>query len=42
MIAQGIAARVAVGASAGQDVGNLDEEVRKLAGEGFVILDQEG
>jgi aminoglycoside phosphotransferase (APT) family kinase protein len=34
VIAQGIAARVAAGSMAGQDFGNLDEEVLKIAEEG--------
>ena len=42
VIAEGIAARVAVGAMAGQDFGNLDEEVLKIAEEGLIRLDQEG
>jgi len=42
VIAQGIAARVAVGAMAGQDFGNLDDEVLKIAEEGLIRLEQEG
>jgi len=42
VIAQGIAARVAAGAMAGQDFGNLDQEVLKIAEEGLIRLDQEG
>jgi len=41
VIAQGIAARVAVGAMAGQDFGNLDQEVLKIAEEGLIILERE-
>lgn len=41
VIAQGIAARVAVGAMAGQDFGNLDEEVLKIAEEGLIRLERE-
>ena len=41
VIAQGIAARVAVGAMAGQDFGNLDQEVLKIAEEGLIRLGQE-
>jgi aminoglycoside phosphotransferase (APT) family kinase protein len=39
VIAQGIAARVARGAMAGQDFGDLDEEVRRIAAEGLAALD---
>ena len=42
VIAQGIAARVAVGAMAGQDFGNLDQDVVKIAEEGLVKLAQAG
>jgi len=42
VIAQGIAARVAVGAMAGQDFGNLDDEVLKTAEEGLIRLEQKG
>jgi aminoglycoside phosphotransferase (APT) family kinase protein len=42
VIAQGIAARVAVDAMAGQDFGNLDDEVLKIAEEGLNRLEQEG
>jgi aminoglycoside phosphotransferase (APT) family kinase protein len=42
VIAQGIAARVAVGAMAGQDFGNLDKEVLKIAEEALIRLEQEG
>lgn len=42
IIAQGIASRVAVGAMAGQDFGNLDEEVLKIAEEGLIRLEQRG
>ncbi len=41
-IAQGIAARVAAGAMAGQDFGDLDDEVRRIAEAGLTRLDQEG
>jgi len=42
VIAQGIASRVAVGAMAGQDFGNLDKEVLKIAEEGLNRLEQKG
>ena len=42
VIAQGIAARVAVGAMAGQDFGNLDQEVVKIAEEGLIRLERAG
>lgn len=42
VIAQGIAARVAGGAMAGQDFGNLDGEVLKIAEEGLIRLEQKG
>ncbi len=38
IIAQGVAARVAAGAMAGQDFGDLDDEVRRIAGEGLTLL----
>lgn len=38
VIAQGISARVAAGAMAGQDFGNLDDEVLKIAEEGLIGL----
>jgi aminoglycoside phosphotransferase (APT) family kinase protein len=41
-IAQGIAARVAAGAMAGQDFGDLDGEVRRIAEAGLCRLEQEG
>jgi aminoglycoside phosphotransferase (APT) family kinase protein len=41
-IAQGIAARVAAGAMAGQNFGDLDDEVRRIAEAGLTRLDQEG
>ncbi|WP_116450857.1 phosphotransferase family protein [Blastococcus litoris] len=40
-IAQGIAARVAAGAMAGQDFGDLDGEVRRIAEAGLARLEQE-
>jgi aminoglycoside phosphotransferase (APT) family kinase protein len=40
VIAQGIASRVAVGAMAGQDFGNLDKEVLKIAEEGLIRLER--
>jgi len=39
VIAQGIAARVAAGAMAGQDFGDLDDEVLWIAEEGLALLD---
>jgi aminoglycoside phosphotransferase (APT) family kinase protein len=39
VIAQGIAARVAHGAMAGQDFGDLDSEVKRIAAEGLQRLD---
>ncbi|MEV7345881.1 phosphotransferase family protein [Streptomyces sp. NPDC093544] len=42
VIAQGIAARVAAGAMAGQDFGNLDAEVVRCAEEGMARLGEEG
>ncbi len=42
VIAQGIAARVAAGAMAGQQFGDLDAEVARIAAEGLTRLDQEG
>jgi aminoglycoside phosphotransferase (APT) family kinase protein len=42
VIAQGIIARVAVDAMAGQHFGDLDEEVRMIAEEGIVRLEQKG
>jgi aminoglycoside phosphotransferase (APT) family kinase protein len=42
VIAQGIAARVAAGAMAGQDFGNLDDEVLRIAESGLMRLGQEG
>jgi aminoglycoside phosphotransferase (APT) family kinase protein len=39
VIAQGIAARVAQGAMAGQHFGNLDVEVKRIAAEGLQTLD---
>jgi aminoglycoside phosphotransferase (APT) family kinase protein len=41
-IAQGIAARVAAGAMAGQHFGDLDGEVRRIAESGLARLEQEG
>jgi len=41
VIAQGIAARVAAGSMAGQDFGNLDEEVTKIAEGGLVRLKED-
>jgi aminoglycoside phosphotransferase (APT) family kinase protein len=41
VIAQGIAARVAAGSMAGQDFGNLDEEVLKIAEEGLSRLEED-
>lgn len=42
VIAQGIAARVAAGAMAGQEFGDLDTEVARIAEDGLHRLDQEG
>jgi aminoglycoside phosphotransferase (APT) family kinase protein len=39
VIAQGIAARVAQGAMAGQDFGDLDAEVKRIAAGGLQVLD---
>ena len=41
IIAQGIAARVAAGSMAGQDFGDLDDEVRRIAAEGLTALHAE-
>jgi hypothetical protein len=41
VIAQGIAARVAAGSMAGQDFGNLDQEVLKIAEEGLSRLQED-
>ena len=41
VIAQGIAARVAAGSMAGQDFGNLDEEVTKIAEGGLARLKED-
>jgi aminoglycoside phosphotransferase (APT) family kinase protein len=38
VIAQGIAARVAAGSMAGQDFGDLDEEIRLIAADGVALL----
>jgi aminoglycoside phosphotransferase (APT) family kinase protein len=38
VIAQGIAARVQAGSMAGQDFGDLDAEVERIAGEGLAVL----
>ena len=38
VIAQGIAARVQAGSMAGQDFGNLDEEIDRVAAEGLALL----
>jgi aminoglycoside phosphotransferase (APT) family kinase protein len=38
VIAQGIAARVQAGSMAGQDFGNLDEEIDRVAAEGLELL----
>ncbi|WP_328418510.1 phosphotransferase family protein [Micromonospora sp. NBC_00389] len=40
VIAQGIASRVAAGAMAGQDFGNLDDEVLRIAETGLLRLDE--
>ena len=42
VIAQGIAARVAAGVMAGQDFGDLDSEVARIAEDGLARLVQEG
>ncbi|MEU4641464.1 phosphotransferase family protein [Micromonospora sp. NPDC023814] len=42
IIAQGVAARVASGAMAGQTFGDLDDEVRRIAEAGLTTLDQKG
>jgi aminoglycoside phosphotransferase (APT) family kinase protein len=42
VIAQGIAARVAAGVMAGQEFGDLDSEVARIAEDGLHRLDQEG
>jgi aminoglycoside phosphotransferase (APT) family kinase protein len=42
VIAQGIAARVAAGVMAGQEFGDLDSEVARIADAGLHRLDQEG
>ena len=41
VIAQGIAARVAAGSMAGQDFGNLDQEVLKIAEDGLSRLKED-
>jgi aminoglycoside phosphotransferase (APT) family kinase protein len=41
VIAQGIAARVAAGSMAGQDFGNLDQEVAKVAEDGLARLKED-
>ena len=38
VIAQGIAARVRAGSMAGQEFGDLDAEVERIAGEGLAML----
>jgi len=38
VIAQGVAARSAAGAMGGQDFGNLDAEIRRLAAEGLALV----
>ena len=38
MIAQGIAARVQAGSMAGQEFGDLDAEVERIADEGLALL----
>jgi hypothetical protein len=38
VIAQGVTARVAGGAMAGQDFGNLDAEIERIAAEGLELL----
>ncbi|WP_433218299.1 phosphotransferase family protein [Dactylosporangium sp. CS-047395] len=42
VIAQGVAARAAAGAMAGQSFGDLDDEVRRIAAEGLAVLDRKG
>lgn len=42
VIAQGIAARPAAGAMAGQDLGSYDDEVLKIVEEGLVRPEQKG
>lgn len=42
VIAQGIVARVAAGAMAGQNFGNLNTEILRIAEEGIVRLEQKG
>jgi aminoglycoside phosphotransferase (APT) family kinase protein len=41
VIAQGIAARVAAGSMAGQDFGDLDQEVTKIAEDGLSRLKED-
>jgi len=38
VIAQGIAARLRAGSMAGQEFGDLDAEVERIAGEGLAVL----
>jgi aminoglycoside phosphotransferase (APT) family kinase protein len=40
VIAQGIAARVHAGSMAGQDFGNLDAEIDRVAAEGLELLEE--
>ncbi|MEV4509295.1 phosphotransferase family protein [Dactylosporangium sp. NPDC049525] len=42
IIAQGVAARAAAGAMAGQTFGDLDGEVRRIAAEGLAVIDRKG
>ncbi|MBA2560870.1 MAG: phosphotransferase family protein, partial [Propionibacteriales bacterium] len=42
VITQGVAARVTMGAMAGQDFGNLDHDVVRLAEDGLTKLEQGG
>ncbi|WP_327000487.1 phosphotransferase family protein [Dactylosporangium sp. NBC_01737] len=42
VIAQGVAARAAAGAMAGQTFGDLDGEVRRITAEGLAVLDRKG
>ncbi|GAA3278588.1 phosphotransferase family protein [Dactylosporangium vinaceum] len=42
VIAQGVAARAAAGAMAGQTFGDLDDEVRRIAAEGLTVIDRRG
>ncbi|MFI5909333.1 phosphotransferase family protein [Dactylosporangium sp. NPDC051541] len=42
VIAQGVAARAAAGAMAGQTFGDLDDEVRRVAAEGLAVIDRKG